>query len=177
MPNSNPINSKHGPIRAVLRIVGPILIVIGGLCVITAAVDFFSAFGDFGRQPTKFYLFFVGLPIGFVGLAMTQAGFLGAILRYQAGEAAPVEKDTFNYLARETRRGVKDIASAIGEGLRDEPNSSGAACPDCGNLNDSDARFCDRCGAALPSIQHCAKCGVTNDPDARFCDGCGDSLR
>jgi hypothetical protein len=147
MPNS--INPQHETARTLLRIVGPLLLLAGGACVVIATIDFFSIMGKPYAQPTKFYLFFIGLPVGFLGLVLTQFGFLGAVFRYQAGEVAPVGKDTFNYLARGTRSGVRDIASAVGEGLRDDGAAGQRVCSECGAANDADARFCDACGAAL----------------------------
>jgi class 3 adenylate cyclase/ribosomal protein L40E len=47
-------------------------------------------------------------------------------------------------------------------------------CPQCGNVNQEDARFCTRCGRPLSLI--CAVCGTANSPDARFCNQCGSPL-
>jgi hypothetical protein len=88
----------------------------------------------------------------FVGVAMCSFAFQGAILRYQAGEVAPVAKDTFNYMAEGTREGVKTVATAIGEGIAAGMSNSRKAdnhCPMCGHSNDADAKFCKNCGAAL----------------------------
>jgi hypothetical protein len=76
-------------------------------------------------------------------------GYLGSFARYISAEAAPVQKDTLNYLAEGTKEGVKNIASAIGEGL-----SAGKAvgvCHQCNRSNDADARFCKNCGAPIAS--------------------------
>ena len=45
---------------------------------------------------------------------------MGKISRYAAGEIAPVAKDTFNYLAKETKEGV----SSISENLSNPQNKS-----------------------------------------------------
>ncbi|HEY7397941.1 MAG TPA: adenylate/guanylate cyclase domain-containing protein [Gaiellaceae bacterium] len=47
-------------------------------------------------------------------------------------------------------------------------------CPACGAANETDARFCNECGASLAT--GCAACGVVNAPGARFCKGCGTPL-
>ena len=114
---------------------------------------------------------------------MTAWGFMGAVFRYQAAEIAPVGKDTFNYLAAGTKDGVKTVAGAIGAGLSEglggrEPAAATQArrCHKCGADNDADAKFCDRCGAALAKTA-CPGCGEVNDPDAKFCDNCGRELR
>jgi hypothetical protein len=57
------------------------------------------------------------MPILFVGIVMCMFGFLGALARYQAGEVAPVGKDTFNHLAEGTKGGVQTVATAVGAGL------------------------------------------------------------
>jgi hypothetical protein len=147
----------------------------GGIFMIVGFVDFFSAFGG-SNQPSKFWCFFVGMPLLFFGLVMLKFGYMGAVARYMAGEAAPVMKDTFNYMARGTREGVRDIASAVGEGLRGEGAETAVSCHKCGHANDGDANFCDECGSALASSTRCSSCGESNDADAKFCDSCGQSL-
>ncbi|XP_041033376.1 double zinc ribbon and ankyrin repeat-containing protein 1 isoform X1 [Carcharodon carcharias] len=50
------------------------------------------------------------------------------------------------------------------------------ACSKCGRVNNTDARFCDWCGAKPgPPMSYlsCSKCGATNHPCARFCGSCG----
>lgn len=44
-------------------------------------------------------------------------------------------------------------------------------CQSCGAENDSGARFCQNCGAAL--ALSCAQCGAPVPPRARFCNQCG----
>lgn len=56
-------------------------------------------------------------------------------------------------------------------------------CPACGLMDDTDAAFCDQCGAALTpttdytadadEIVGCPACGLMNSGDAAFCDQCG----
>ena len=48
-------------------------------------------------------------------------------------------------------------------------------CPSCGEKNDSDAEFCDKCGANLKKA--CPECGTTNDVDAEFCKKCGNKIK
>jgi class 3 adenylate cyclase/predicted ATPase len=47
-------------------------------------------------------------------------------------------------------------------------------CPSCHSATSEEARFCDTCGAALPSS--CAACGAVNRAGARFCSNCGKAL-
>jgi hypothetical protein len=158
------INPGHHRVRRVFRVLGPVLVVVGLACIVAAFAGFVTAFGG---PPRLFWLGFVGIPVLFVGLVLTKAGYLGAVTRYVAQEQAPVAADTLNYLAGETRPGVRAGASAVREGLRGE----GRACPACGERNDGAARFCDACGK--PLARACPACEAQNDADARFCDACG----
>jgi len=47
-------------------------------------------------------------------------------------------------------------------------------CPTCQYENREGAKFCEGCGAKLPSI--CPTCGNEVRPRARFCDACGTPL-
>ncbi|XP_072121826.1 double zinc ribbon and ankyrin repeat-containing protein 1 isoform X2 [Mobula birostris] len=50
------------------------------------------------------------------------------------------------------------------------------SCSKCSRVNNTDARFCDWCGAKpAPAMSYlgCSKCGATNHPYARFCSSCG----
>ena len=119
MENGEPhkINPGHEKPRNFMRTVGPILLLIGGGFMITGFVDFFSAFGSFGKQPELFWCFFVGMPFIFIGTIMTKMGYLGKVARYTSQELAPVGKDTFNYMANETKEGITDMSEAFFEGM------------------------------------------------------------
>jgi hypothetical protein len=145
------IDPKHASTRAVLRVVGPALALIGLVLIVIALVSFFSSSGTFG-PPRYFWCAFLGIPVLFVGLAMSQYGYFGSIIRYVAGEAAPVQKDTFNYLAEGTQQGIRTAARAAGEGLAAGMGGSGRAavvCSRCKHGNEPAARFCSNCGTAL----------------------------
>ena len=170
MPDEEKLNPGHMHVRKTLRLLGPLVLGIGILFTIIGIGSFFAAFG--GMQPPRyFWCCFVGIPLMFVGGVMTQFAFMGAVLRYQAGEVAPVGKDTFNYMAEGTKGGVKTVASAIGSGLSEGMSGGTMECPNCGHENDEDAKFCDECGTAM--AKSCPSCGKSNDGDAKFCDGCG----
>jgi membrane protease subunit (stomatin/prohibitin family) len=102
---------------------------------------------------------------------------MGSILRYSAGQVAPVGKDTFNYMAQGTKDGITTVASAIGEGLRAGAPAPGAAvqvrCHKCSHANAIESKFCSQCGTPLGKTQPCPACNEMNDPDAQFCDNCG----
>ena len=127
----NQINPQQSQQRTVLRIIGPTVLGVGAILAIVGLVSFFSGFGsapgdeDFGKGPEYFWCAFVGLPMIAVGLMICQFAYMGKIFRYVAGETAPVGKDTFNYLAKGTKEGVKDVTSAIREGLAGEDADDG----------------------------------------------------
>jgi ribosomal protein L40E len=157
--------------RKILRILGPLFIVIGIIPTAIGLADFYSAFGSFG-QPDKFWLIGLGFPLIFAGLAMTTFGYYGAAARYVAGEVAPVVTDTFNYVAEGASEGI--VSRSIGEGLGEALGKKTVVrCHKCNQDNPSDAKFCSSCGAPLLKTKKCPSCGEMNDPDAKFCDSCG----
>jgi RNA polymerase subunit RPABC4/transcription elongation factor Spt4 len=173
------IDPGHNSVRDVLRVVGPVIALTGLGFTIVGLVDFFRAFGGF-EPPRLFWCAFVGLPLLFVGGVLSSYGYMGRVLRYTAQEMAPPSRDTFNYLAEGTREGVKTMAGALGEGLRE--GGMGVVpqpmvrCHKCNALAAADARFCGQCGQALGKAKPCPNCQELNDPDAHFCDNCGQTL-
>jgi hypothetical protein len=157
--------------RGTLRVVGPLVAAVGLVFTIAGIASFFASFGTF-EPPRHFWCAFVGLPLVTLGVAITRYAFMGRVSRYVAGETAPVAKDTFNYLAEGTQPGVRAVATAVGEGLRG--SGSELQCAKCGQRNNSDARFCQKCGANLGTT--CPSCSHRNDAGARFCDACGKPL-
>jgi hypothetical protein len=165
------LNPGHSNIRGVLRVVGPLVAGLGLVFTIVGIGSFFAAFGSFG-PPRYFWCAFVGMPLLFVGIAISKFAFLGRLTRYVAGESAPVAKDTFNYLAQGTQPGVRAMATAVGQGL--QGRGAQAQCAKCGQSNDADARFCRNCGTGLSMA--CPACGHDNESAAKFCDACGKPL-
>lgn len=110
--------SQHQTIRNVLRVAGPVCLLIGILFLATGMFSFFSAFGT-GTFPRYFWCCFVGMPLIALGAALCKLGYMGVFMRYIAGESAPVAKDTINYVAEGTKPGIKAVAQAITEGVRE----------------------------------------------------------
>lgn len=158
------------------------MLMIGVVCIVIAAVDFFSVMGagaghGIGRgAPTKFWLFFVGTPMFAVGLSMTYFGNMGRVVRYFGREVGPAASHTLNEVARGSKPAVRAIGEAIRDGRSDE-DESGEVCLGCGQENRPDAEFCRACGKELAGPTKCASCGVESEPGARFCDECGTALR
>jgi hypothetical protein len=146
------IDPRHTSTKQVLRIVGPVLAGLGLLFTIIGFGSFFSSFGSF-EPPRYFWCVFVGLPLLFVGAAVSMVAFSGSFARYYFGETTPVLKDTFNYLAEGTQGGVRTTAQAVGEGLSQGLASGApkATCPKCQQANDADGKFCKHCGAEMAS--------------------------
>jgi len=109
---------RHRGIRRFLRIVGPIVALVGLGFLTVGLISFFSAFNG-GGSPRFFWCGFVGIPLLFVGGAMCLFGFMGAIARYSAAEHVPVATDAINDLADGTQGAVKTVARAVTEGVRE----------------------------------------------------------
>ena len=166
------INPQHKELRAFLRVLGPAMVGIGFIFAAIGFISFFSSFGSFG-PPRYFWCAFVGLPLLGFGSAICKFAYVGAVARYIAAETAPVGKDTFNYIAEGTQDGVRNISSAIKEGL---VGNADKTCRHCDSGNDHSASFCDNCGKPFSTKVVCPTCSAQNDNDANFCDGCGTKL-
>lgn len=173
----NRIDPNHESKRNALRAIGVVLMVVGGCFALVGFISFFSAFGGHG-PPEYFWCAFVGLPMLAIGFRLVSFGFLGAAARYMAGEAAPAAKDTFNYVATESKEGVKAVAQAVSEGIAAGKSGVGPKiqCARCNEINDTDAKFCKECGSPLGRTKPCPSCRELNSQTAKFCDHCGNAL-
>ncbi len=110
--------SKQGATRRTLRRAGLIILGLGGVLMMLGFGSFFASFGSFS-PPRYFWCAFLGMPLLFVGGTMTMFGFLGAFQRYVAGESAPVAKDVVNYMGENIEPGIKSIAKAVADGIKE----------------------------------------------------------
>lgn len=174
--NPRPLRRGQAPVRDFLRFIGPAIVVIGLAFTIVGIGSFFAAFGTFG-PPRYFWCAFVGLPVFGFGAFICQIAYLGPMSRYVAEETAPVQKDVINYLAAGTEPAVRSVVGAIKEELS-APDSEARdkACPNCGERNQSHARFCTQCGSEMSAATACAHCGAQNEPTAAYCAHCGKEL-
>ena len=129
--SSEPGYSRQSSIRFMFRVAAVGVLVLAGYFLYVGLADFFAADDE---PPQKFWMLFVGLPLVAVGLWLAGAGFGGAAARYAAGEAAPVARESLDYLTRTHPA--------------DEP-TGGPYCRACGTRNDATASFCDSCGKSL----------------------------
>lgn len=184
---------QHRSNRSILRIVGPMILIVGILLTLIGVGGFFSTFikgftagpgammeDGFGDGIKLFFLAFIGIPMMGIGGAITKFAFMGAVVRYAASEIAPVGKDTANYMIDGTKGAIGDLAQSVGAGIAagmsgEKAGGDTVDCPGCSQACDSGARFCSDCGTAIPGEVRCERCGAMNEPDARFCNQCGRS--
>jgi uncharacterized membrane protein YvbJ len=79
----------------------------------------------------------------------------------------------------------KDLCYYSSEKMKIARRKKGEAmyCPNCGQENDSIARFCMACGKPISRLDSttsaklaCSACGYINRPGIQFCEECGNSL-
>lgn len=109
-------SSQHVRLRAVLRVGGPLIAVAGLIFLFVGVGSFLSRFGTAGPS-AYFWCVFLGLLLLFIGLAMCQFAYFGAVYRYVAGEAAPITKNVVNYMGESVQPGVKAMAKAVADGV------------------------------------------------------------
>lgn len=129
--------ARQSSVRLVLRVAGFVALLVA-LVLGALGVQDLVATADSFDGPSRFWMFFVAIPLLAVSGWCLQTGFLGAATRYGAGETLPVLKDGVAYLTD-------------GRGRADSTATAGPApyCRSCGTRNDADARFCDSCGTTL----------------------------
>ena len=113
----------HSSFRTAMQVWGPVVLASGLLLTATAIGSFFLAMSG-GGAPRFFWCAFLGMPMMFVGAVMSMLGYIGTVQRYLAGETAPVAKDMVNYMGENTQPGLKAMAKAVAEGVKeaqDEP--------------------------------------------------------
>jgi len=130
--------SAH-PIRNVMRVVGPVMVVVGLFILGSFVYKVSAAFGKPSLADDEVPNFFwpmIGVPLLGVGGVITERAFLGKSARYFATETAPAVEIT----NRAARQGWTEDA---------RPLARSRICPACERANALDAQFCDRCGQAL----------------------------
>ncbi len=72
----SPIDPQGENVKQVLRLVGPVILVIGVILIIVGGVDFFSNFGT-GQPSRRFWCFFLAIPALWLGAVLSMGGFMG----------------------------------------------------------------------------------------------------
>lgn len=170
----NRIDKNHAKKKRIFKVLGLTILLVGIIFTVLGFINFMSAFGTFGEPPKIGYMF-IGLPLIFVGSVLTSMGFMGDVMRYQAGEVAPVGKDVINYMVDETQDSIKKVSKAIHEGMSSYV-ADVVICKKCKEENDGDSKFCNNCGEPLVKTCVCQKCKEVNDFDAKYCNNCGEIL-
>ncbi len=159
--------------RNILRLLGPIVLILGIVFLGVAIRDFFVGFNNsttFGEpQNERFHYAFIGMPLIFVGGAMTSFGYMGSVLRYQASQVAPVGKDVVNYMLDNT----KDSASGFAKAIRSD--KAVLHCVNCSSEVSQSDKFCNECGASL--AKSCPKCKAMSPQKSKYCNECGYDIR
>ena len=148
-PPPNPGFRNQSGARTVFRVLGVVAVLAALWLMVTAGMEFFTLEGF--EEPTKFWMFFVGMPLLAVGGWLLQAGFMGVGARYTSGELSPVAKDTAHYLT--DGKGLLGVGATPSGETTSAPTGAGSStgpyCRSCGTRNDADARFCDSCGTTM----------------------------
>ncbi len=165
--------SDHESTKRKLKIIGGILVAVGGICALIGFIDFFLAMTSFD-SPKLFFLLFIGLPCLGIGIGLLSFAFKREITRYVKNETMPV----VNEAGEEIKPAVKAVTEAVAEGLKGKdgasPDTKQKICAACGSANEEKNRYCDKCGA--PLFRVCPSCGSEQDLDDKFCGNCGAKL-
>lgn len=119
--------AEHEHMRHALRVLGLVMVVVGGILLVVGLADFFSAFGTF-EVPDKFWCAFIGIPMLGGGFGILWFAYQGAINRFVAEENAPVAKDVLNYMGEHTQPGVRAFSRAVADGIHDSKDRHDDHC-------------------------------------------------
>ena len=144
-------NSKNT--KKTLKILGGTIATIGLTLAIVGFVNLFSASHSDGF-PKLFWLSFVGLPMLAFGLMLLLFGFRREISRYAINATMPIVNETLQELSPAIQSLTEKVISC-----------------DCGAKNLASSKFCSNCGKAL--VKTCPNCNQVVDSNANFCNVCG----
>lgn len=159
-------NEKHEKNKKKLKIIGFVLLILGLLFAILGFVFFFVAIDSGVFNYGAFIFGVLGMPmIGFGAMLLIGFVYRKNIYNYNIHETS----DVTNRHVEMLKPSLDTIADSFSGN-----KSSEIICPSCGEKNESDAKFCKKCGVALS--KKCPNCGEVVDYDSTFCSHCGHKL-
>lgn len=161
------MNNKHESIKKVLKVIGPIILVVGIVLFITTIINMTSMASDtFGMTV---FTGFGGVACIGIGSICTSVGYGREIAKYGVDEYGPVAKDVHkDYIRPMMKETAKDIKDVI------HGDDKVIVCPSCGASNQEGSKFCDQCGRTL--VKTCPSCNKAVSEDALYCPKCGTRL-
>ncbi len=148
--------------RSTMRVLGPVLAVLGGILVLIGFIALFGAATSIGNRPPgagipkAFILAFPGMLMLGIGLFMTKAGYLREVSQYAAKETSPA---------------VRTTTTAVRSAWTDDD----VPCPSCSSPVEPASKFCSSCGIQLTGGT-CRVCQASVDSDDKFCAFCGSEV-
>lgn len=178
-------------------LVGGIIMILAGIALLVTGIvtvvnsediSFTVAFIPLGG-----FIFFGGVIMTHFGIMAKFASHARDIASYGASTIFPVASDAMNYTADNIAPAVGRGISNLGKGIGDAAGeiAGGVArgvrqakrdlpCPNCGELNANDAKFCAKCGTGLAAKTKangfCPNCGDPTEEGQKFCEKCGQKL-
>ncbi len=162
MTHSQRSNKGYKHAKSTMRILGPVLLALGGVLTIIGVGSFLLGFfaivsgSSSSGTSTLFFLALPGMALLGIGGMITQAGYLKEVAQYTALETSPAVTTT-----------VSAIKSALTE--------DDILCSSCSAPIEPDSKFCSSCGIEITKLQ-CAKCHAEIEPDDKYCGSCGTTI-
>lgn len=156
--------------KKLIKVIGIIVLIAGISCVATSFIEFFIKFGSF-ESPKLFFLGFIGMPLIFVGIVLSQGKF-GTYSSY----SNPYMKGTTNNYQSKPQEKIYEVNQSQEKTYTKPKKKKGpkAKCRFCGKINAAGAEYCEDCGTRLSII--CPKCNSANDVTEKYCRNCGKRL-
>lgn len=162
MTNKEERNKKHLKHKKLFKILGVILLIIGGCLFLSGFFSIIFLQGELFSKPILIILPVIGVICLGIGGFLTRLGFMKEVGTYVKNETAPI----INELSDDIEPAIKNVKNAI--------NDDSVTCPNCHETIDKDSLFCDKCGKKIKI--ECPKCHTINDSDGKFCKKCGEEL-
>lgn len=123
---------------------GLTFLIIGVSLFILAMVNFFTSMNRF-EMPSLFFLFYIGMPLVFVGIVFIILSYSKKILNYTKGQIKDIFSEKEEKKCPNCNSDILDsdlFCPHCGFKLK-------VKCENCGTINDSKNHFCAHCGKEL----------------------------